>query len=258
MSCSFHQFLFPLQTNSIDRGLQTIKVSSFLPCTQSPLAECGGRTVPCSFHQPLSASHTNHHVEPAHLTFNKRGVLGSCYSKQRRSCLSSSNRHAEMAPPTGPRGGGAPKSTPRPARGARGGGIAKRYNTPRTDRDGDVSMDGPANGRNAGKPPTGPSGRGRGGARGGRATRSSTRLAQHIRDHPLESAGRGNGPKSQYNKTTLKILGLKNSKAASNSDGGLRSLLDFLERKSSKEKPITLGRVGFFSRLLYLMPSNTA
>jgi hypothetical protein len=48
--------------------------------------------VPCSFHQPLSASHTNHHAEPAQLTFNKRGVLGSCYSKQRRSCLSSSNR----------------------------------------------------------------------------------------------------------------------------------------------------------------------
>nr|4WPM_A Chain A, mRNA export protein [Thermochaetoides thermophila DSM 1495]4WPM_B Chain B, mRNA export protein [Thermochaetoides thermophila DSM 1495] len=46
--------------------------------------------------------------------------------------------------------------------------------------------------------------------------------------------------KTQPNKTVIKILGLKNSKAASNPDGGLRSLLDFLERKS-KEK-ITLGR----------------
>jgi len=48
--------------------------------------------------------------------------------------------------------------------------------------------------------------------------------------------------KAHPNKVTLRIHGLKDSKAASNPDGGLRSLLDFLERKSSKERPITLGR----------------
>lgn len=145
-----------------------------------------------------------------------------------------------MAPPTGPRGGAAQRSAPRTTRG---GGISKRRTAIRTDRDGDVSMDVPATRSQTGKPPTGPSGRGGRSARGGRSTQASSRLAQNLKNHLGDAKGRGSKP--QYNKTTLKILGLKSSKAANNPDGGLRSLLDFLERKSSKGGPITLGRVRF-------------
>lgn len=101
----------------------------------------------------------------------------------------------------------------------------------------------------ANNPPTGPargSTRGTRGSRGGRGARASTRLTQNVRNFVSEQDGIGRGEKPQSNRATLKIYGLKDSKAASNSDGGLRSLLDFLERKSSKERPITLGRVHFF------------
>ncbi|KAK4168725.1 putative mRNA export factor mex67 [Cladorrhinum sp. PSN259] len=129
-----------------------------------------------------------------------------------------------MAPPTGPRGGASSnRPSTRSTSTARGGGISKRRHAPRTDRDGDVSMGAPA----AGVTPTGPSGRGRG--RGPRPGGRVSRLAQNIREH-IEP------------KTTLKILGLKSSKAASNKDGGLRSLLDFVERKTSKDKTIVLSR----------------
>ncbi|KAK4143266.1 uncharacterized protein C8A04DRAFT_12525 [Dichotomopilus funicola] len=145
-----------------------------------------------------------------------------------------------MAPPTGPRGSSSRGGRSNP-RGSRGGGIAKRRGTPRTDRDGDVSMDATA----ANNPPSGPargSTRGTRGSRGGRGARASTRLAQNVRNFVSEQDGVSRGEKPQSNRATLKIYGLKDSKAANNSDGGLRSLLDFLERKSSKERPITLGR----------------
>jgi nuclear RNA export factor len=70
----------------------------------------------------------------------------------------------------------------------------------------------------------------------------SARLAQNVRNYVSEQDGTTRGGKAQYNKVTLKIHGLKDSKAAGNSDGGLRSLLEFLERKASKERPIILGR----------------
>ncbi|KAK4197769.1 putative mRNA export factor mex67 [Triangularia verruculosa] len=138
-----------------------------------------------------------------------------------------------MAPPTGPRGGGNRNSKPT-ARASRGG-IAKHRAAGRTDRDGDVSMGGPTSGSN---PPTGPSGRGtrgRGAARGAsRGTRTSTRLAQTLKNYV--------GDGSRQPKVTLKILGVKQSKAASNPDGGVRSLLSFIERKADKDKKVVLGR----------------
>jgi hypothetical protein len=151
-----------------------------------------------------------------------------------------------MAPPTGPRAGTSNRTSLRPTRG---GGVGKRRGIPRTDRDGDVSMDSVL----AGNPPTGPSGqpsRGSRGARGGRGrggrgggpTRASSRLAQNVRNYVSEQDGTTRSTKGQP-KVSIKILGLKDSKAANNPDGGLRSLLDFLERKASKERQITLGRV---------------
>jgi hypothetical protein len=156
------------------------------------------------------------------------------------------NNNLPMAPPTGPRAGTSNRTSLRPTRG---GGVGKRRGIPRTDRDGDVSMDSVL----AGNPPTGPSGqpsRGSRGARGGRGrggrgggpTRASSRLAQNVRNYVSEQDGTTRSTKGQP-KVSIKILGLKDSKAANNPDGGLRSLLDFLERKASKERQITLGRV---------------
>ncbi|KAK4242339.1 hypothetical protein C8A03DRAFT_29433 [Achaetomium macrosporum] len=136
-----------------------------------------------------------------------------------------------MAPPTGSRAGHRGRPAPRASRGA---GVGKHRAAPRTDQDGDVSMDRTTAATR--------SSRGNRGVRGGRSARSSSRLAQNVKNYVSESDGAGRTSKAQFNKTTLKISGLKDSKAANNPDGGLRSLLDFLERKSSKERPITLGR----------------
>ncbi|EAQ92544.1 hypothetical protein CHGG_00779 [Chaetomium globosum CBS 148.51] len=144
-----------------------------------------------------------------------------------------------MAPPTGPRASRGNRSSQRGSRG--GGGIGKRRGPSRTDRDGDVSMDSV----NAANQPTGPSThstRGNRGSRGGRGSRVSTRLASNVRNHASED-GTARSDKSQFsNKVTLKIHGLNDSKASGNQDGGLRSLLEFLERKSSKGRPVVLGR----------------
>ncbi|KAK3945286.1 hypothetical protein QBC46DRAFT_371799 [Diplogelasinospora grovesii] len=145
-----------------------------------------------------------------------------------------------MAPPTGPRGN-AQRSGPRTSRG----GITKRRNnTAKLDRDGDVSMDAPATGN-------GNADRGNRGGRGGRGTRGSqtsrastqsSRIAQNIKNYAGGPGGPGHASKTGFNRVTLKIQGLKNSKAASNPDQGQRSLLEFLERKASKDKEITIGR----------------
>ncbi|KAK0729390.1 hypothetical protein B0T21DRAFT_291827 [Apiosordaria backusii] len=136
-----------------------------------------------------------------------------------------------MAPPSGPRGGGNRRPTARTSRG----GVSKHRAAVRTDRDGDVSMGGPTPGSN---PPTGPSGRGNRGRGASRGSRTSSRLAQNLKSYVEGAAGHG----SRYAKTTLKILGIKNSKAASNPDGGVKSLLEFIERKADKDKKIILGR----------------
>ncbi|KAK3310367.1 uncharacterized protein B0T15DRAFT_386339 [Chaetomium strumarium] len=136
-----------------------------------------------------------------------------------------------MAPPTGSRAGHRGRSAPRASRGA---GVGKHRAAHRTDQDGDIAMDrATAATRSA---------RGNRGVRGGRSARPSSRLTQNVIHYVSESDGTSRNSKVHLEKTTLKISGLKDSKAANNPDGGLRSLLDFLERKSSKERPITLGR----------------
>jgi len=95
------------------------------------------------------------------------------------------------------------------------------------------------------------------GNRGGRgrlpasrgAGRASSRVTQNVRDYAGDRVGQGNGSKAQFNRKTLKILGLRDSKAATNPDGGLRNLLEFLERKASKDKrPVTIGKVFYPAR----------
>lgn len=141
--------------------------------------------------------------------------------------------------PTGPRGGS--QAAAHVPRGPRRGGISKNRGPIRTDRDGDVSMDAPA----------GAAGQIRGGrggrpARGGRGpygplrARGSTRIADNLRNLTE------NGAKKPYTsrRVTLKVTYLAESKAASNPDGGKKSLIEFIERKV-KGKSIRIGRVSF-------------
>ena len=116
--------------------------------------------------------------------------------------------------------------------GASRGGIRKRPSGPptRIDKDGDLVMDAGAAAKSGrGRHETG---RGRGAGRGrGGSVRGSTRGSAILRGigakqaNILDSRSLSNG--------TLKVDGLRESKAAKNADGGLESLLGFLERKAA-------------------------
>ncbi|KAK0633535.1 hypothetical protein B0T14DRAFT_561124 [Immersiella caudata] len=142
--------------------------------------------------------------------------------------------------PTGPR---AASGSTRPATRASRGGISKRRVAGKTDRDGDVSMDAPAgSGLNGGVAA------GRGGTRGGRgardsrgSTRAGSRITQNVKNY-IGSRGSVATNKTHFNKVTLKVHGFRESKAALNDDGGRRSLIDFLERKASKDKKVTISK----------------
>ncbi|KAK0730516.1 NTF2-like protein [Lasiosphaeris hirsuta] len=148
-----------------------------------------------------------------------------------------------MAPPTGPRGG-THRYVPR---GSRGGGISKRRATTKTDRDGDVAMDAPVSGGANGNSVRGGVTRGGRGSRSGRdsvtrPTRGSSRIAQSIRNYGTDP---GRASKAGFGRVTLKVQGYRDNKAANNSDGGRRRLLEFIERKASRpdgSKPVTIGK----------------
>lgn len=104
-------------------------------------------------------------------------------------------------------------------------------------------MDTPAGGSGRGGSASGGRGRGSKDARGGRGavnSRTSSRVVQNLQNYV---SGGPVGKTQSKNMATLKIHGMSNSKATGNPDGGLRSLLTFLERKASKDKPITIGKV---------------
>jgi len=145
------------------------------------------------------------------------------------------------APPRGPRAGGSSAT-----RNGGRGGIQKRRagSAPvRVDKDGDLVMDPAAAGaagekRRSGKgriegTPSKPldsrrtnSGPNRGGSLG--MQRAQAAILKGIgaqQANLLES-------RTTTSNTTLKVAGLKLSKAAGNADGGLESLLAFLERKA--------------------------
>lgn len=147
-----------------------------------------------------------------------------------------------MAPPTGPRRGASSNnnSTSR-SRGSRGG-IAKRgrSSTGRVDRDGDLDMDATAahrSGAGAGANKSTTSSARRGASRSSNGpTRASTRLQQNINRHLGGDISQiPKAPQAAVN-TTIKILGLKASKATSNTDGGIKNLIEFLEKKATNVK----------------------
>lgn len=144
--------------------------------------------------------------------------------------------------------------TPAPPRGPRvpsyrggRGGIQKRRagNAPgpvRVDKDGDLVMDASstdekrsgrgqiggsrsAKGPGSGRVPTGPA---RGGGNAG-MQRTQRSVMRGMGTKQVNVHDTRNHPKM----ATLEIKGLGSSKAASNPDGGIESLLSFLERKAS-------------------------
>lgn len=127
------------------------------------------------------------------------------------------------------------------SRGTTGGGITKRSRPARTDRDGDLDlMSAPSSARPAAgsKSANTPSSR-RGDARS-TGPRASSRLQRNIDRHlggDTSQIPRGpSGPRPTVNNTTLSVAGLKASKAATNPDGGLKGLVEFLEKKATHLK----------------------
>lgn len=114
------------------------------------------------------------------------------------------------------------------------GGIRKRGAITRTDRDGDLDMGAATQ-------------RGRGGkrARGHGPSRDLASRMELDRDriHKAISSGDATSQANIRQGATkarteeFSITGWKESKAASNPDGGIRSLLDWLEKKSFSTKP---------------------
>lgn len=91
----------------------------------------------------------------------------------------------------------------------------------------------------------------RGNTRSSAPQKSNTRLQQTLAKHLDGDTSRiPNAPsaaKIAANNTTLIVTGHKSSKASSNPDGGVKSLLQFLERKASQLKgsgrPVTIKKV---------------
>jgi nuclear RNA export factor len=142
------------------------------------------------------------------------------------------------APPRGPRG------SPSGVQGGGRGGIQKRRagGPIRVDKDGDLDMDASGRGK-SGKGrlespipsrPQRPQPPGRGRASAPRGNSLGMQKAQQAILRGL-GAKQANVLDSRNNTggTTLQVDGLKSSKAASNTDGGLESLLGFLERKAA-------------------------
>ena len=167
-----------------------------------------------------------------------------------------------MAPPRGPRGGGAratrSNANPRPPNR---GGIQKRKNAgPKVDVDGDMDMDGEA--RRA-KRPAAPdasntkparSTRSSGAAPARLPAKQTEALIRHLKGNN-SLASRASIPSKRGQQKTqpgiawLSVKGLKESKAASNPGGGVKDLLQFLERKAttmanrSSTRPVAIKQV---------------
>lgn len=122
------------------------------------------------------------------------------------------------------------------------GGIQKRRGPTKTDNDGDLDMDAPSKRLNRGSTNE-TRGRGRPSGRGPQPSRGAAKVAQIV----MKQLGSGNSSdlSARVSRSTrsrggyiegltwLRIRGLKQSKAASNPDGGLSDLLSFMERKAS-------------------------
>lgn len=80
----------------------------------------------------------------------------------------------------------------------------------------------------------------RGAPRSSGPGKTNSRLHQNVVRHLGGDATQipraSNADRMSANNTTLKVLGLKSSRAVANADGGIRSLLEFLEKKATNVK----------------------
>ncbi|KAI1760342.1 NTF2-like protein [Hypoxylon sp. FL1150] len=191
--------------------------------------------------------------------------------------------------PNGPRKG-AGSSGARNPRGSTGnglksvtrGGVSKRRSNAsgRVDRDGDLDMDAPVN-RSSRKPkrddsiPTAPRSTrpATNGSRGPRPTAKAQQIIQRVITGTSGNItsrlanGMSGGPKAfkggrqvNANSTTLRVEGLKSSKAANNEGGGLKELLNFLERKAQTvaktTRPIRIKKSQIRGDFVYITTSK--
>lgn len=155
-----------------------------------------------------------------------------------------------MAPPTGPRGGSRAgdsstmsrntRTSTGASRGAPRGGISKRgRSAPRIDRDGDLDMGAASSARAGGglnKTSNAPSRHGNPRSTG---PKSNSRLQQNLDRHLGDTSQiprAPTAPRAAVSNTTLIVRGLKSSKAATNADGGVKSLVEFVEKKATQVK----------------------
>lgn len=167
-----------------------------------------------------------------------------------------------MAPPRGPRGGGTRATRNNASTRPNRGGIQKRKQAgPKLDVDGDMDMDGEGR-RRAKRPAAGEANN----AKPTRSTRSSAAASTRLPGKQAEAlvrhlngnnslASRASMPskrgqqKTQPGLAWLSVKGLKDSKAASNPGGGVKDLIQFLERKAttmasrSSTRPIAIKQV---------------
>ncbi|KAI4804952.1 hypothetical protein E4T45_10995, partial [Aureobasidium sp. EXF-8846] len=115
------------------------------------------------------------------------------------------------------------------ARNARGGAVAKRK--ARTDRDGDLAMDTIARARPGGGVNKG----GKGGPSKMRGAKTAARGAGFEKQLASHVGGASTSTRTRPSRglEELRVTGHKSSKAASNSDGGLNSLIVWIEKRAS-------------------------
>lgn len=157
--------------------------------------------------------------------------------------------HRVSGPPRGPRNG-----SPALRTGVTAGGIQKRGRagqSPRIDRDGDLVMDPAGEKRRTGRgrldsPQPLASGRGNGGPVRGGPSRGPRQGGRNPAGIVRGMAKQPNMMDTRPRLTaTLEVYGLAQSKAATNPDGGLQSLLEFIQRKANAKstKPIKIKKV---------------
>ena len=156
--------------------------------------------------------------------------------------------------PSGPRNGATASSRKAPGGGkTQRGGIAKRRagGSAKVDRDGDLDMDATTRQKRSSHPAANGPARPKKPAPAPGRPQKSTAKAKQIIDKAISSGNLPNGISSSArvsrsnrlvnapNSTTLKVEGLKTSKAANNEGGGVKELLTFLERKAQAVGKIT-------------------
>ena len=121
------------------------------------------------------------------------------------------------------------------AAGASRGGIAKRRTAVRADRDGDLVMEASARGRGGITKSRGMTHSARDHtARPGRTPTSTARLQSEVQRHVSSNDKSIKAPRGLEE---VRVTGWKGSKASSNPDGGVTSLVAFLEKRATLKNP---------------------